>query len=157
MHIWSGKTYFNQGKIREISGNFIPQNLWPPCIASSNMCNMKEYVFRLNCMSVQAYYVYKLHTTQICILGTAFWDQMEDIIWATELLVLLGHQIFLFCISGKKMHFWRLIESTSIVRWWLRNQLTRVSNSLCPCRGLPRHGQVNLTRGLVDFSVTNRQ
>ena len=62
---------------------------------------MKEHVFRLNCMSVQTYYVYKLHT-QICILGTASWDQMEDIIWATELLVLLGHQIFLFCISEKK-------------------------------------------------------
>ena len=30
MHIWSGKTYFVHGKIREISGNFIPQNLWPP-------------------------------------------------------------------------------------------------------------------------------
>ena len=75
-------------------------------IASSNMCNIKEHVFRLNCMCVQTYYVYKIHT-QICILGTASWDGMEDIIWATELLVLLGHQIFLFCISEKKMHFWR--------------------------------------------------
>ena len=75
-------------------------------IASSNMFNMKEHVFRLNCMCVQTYYVYKLHT-QICILGTASWDQMEDIIWATELLVLLGHRIFLFCISEKKMHFWK--------------------------------------------------
>ena len=54
-------------------------------------------------MSVQTYYVYKLHT-QICILDTASWDQM-DIIWATELLVLLGHQIFLFCISEKRCTF----------------------------------------------------
>ena len=31
------KTYFNQGKIREISGNFIPQNLWPPCDRKNKM------------------------------------------------------------------------------------------------------------------------
>ena len=29
MLIWSGKKNLNSGKIREISGNIIPQNLWP--------------------------------------------------------------------------------------------------------------------------------
>ena len=35
VRILSGKTYFNQGKIREISGNFIPQNLWPSCLSEN--------------------------------------------------------------------------------------------------------------------------
>ena len=77
------------------------------------ICVIWKNMYSCYCMSVQTYYVYKLHT-QIWILGTASWDQMEDIIWATELLVLLGHQIFLFCISEKEMHFLKTFLNSSL-------------------------------------------
>ena len=44
MHIWSGKMYFDQGKNREILGNFTPQNLWPPCVLSINNPDFENYL-----------------------------------------------------------------------------------------------------------------
>ena len=54
-----------------------------------------------------------------------------------------------FNINTQTSHEHRIIEPTSILRWWLINQLTRVPNWLGTQFGLLRRWQVNLIWGLV--------